>query len=134
MIALREGKGLSQEQLAEELKVTRQTISNWENDKVKIDVSKGAEICAYYGISMDELFGEYVPARRRRLVENRTLPAVLLFVLAAVLGVFGGLMLALGGDGTSSAFVVSTGGGAIAIVVVAALAALAAFFMLIKRK
>ena len=34
---LREKTGLSQEQLAEKLDVSRQTVSNWENDKVKID-------------------------------------------------------------------------------------------------
>lgn len=53
---LRENHKMSQDELAEELNVSRQTISNWENDKVKLDVVKAAEICRLYDISMDELF------------------------------------------------------------------------------
>lgn len=54
---LREKQGLSQEELAEKLNVSRQTISNWENDKVKIDVEKAGELCRIFNVSMDELFG-----------------------------------------------------------------------------
>ena len=53
---LRTSRGISQEELAEELGVSRQTISNWENDKVKLDAEKAAQLCAYYGVSMDSLF------------------------------------------------------------------------------
>jgi len=56
MYRLREKNGDSQEDLAEKLDVSRQTISNWENDKVKIDAYKAAELCRLYGVSMDELF------------------------------------------------------------------------------
>ena len=45
LVYLRERHGMSQEELAEKLDVSRQTISNWENDKVKIDVDKAIEIC-----------------------------------------------------------------------------------------
>ena len=40
MYRLREKNGDSQDDLAEKLDVSRQTISNWENDKVKIDAYK----------------------------------------------------------------------------------------------
>lgn len=53
---LRENRGLSQEELADKLQVSRQTISNWENDKVSIDVAKAAEICRLFGVGMDYLF------------------------------------------------------------------------------
>ncbi len=56
MYRLREKNGDSQDDLAEKLDVSRQTISNWENDKVKIDAYKAAELCRLYGVSMDELF------------------------------------------------------------------------------
>ena len=39
LIKLRKEKKLSQEQLAEELGVTRQTISNWENYKNYPDIA-----------------------------------------------------------------------------------------------
>ena len=51
----RESHQLSQDELAEKLNVSRQTISNWENDKVKLDVVKATEICRIYDISVDEL-------------------------------------------------------------------------------
>ena len=53
---LRNQHGITQEELAEKLDVSRQTVSNWENDKVKLDVEKAAALCCLYGISMDELF------------------------------------------------------------------------------
>ena len=53
---LRENRGLSQEELAEELQVSRQTISNWENDKVSVDVDKAVEICRFFSVDMNYLF------------------------------------------------------------------------------
>lgn len=56
--ALRERASLSQDELAEKLDVSRQTISNWENDKAKMDVDKAKQLCRFFDISMDELFLE----------------------------------------------------------------------------
>ena len=56
LVNLRESRGMSQEELAEKLDVTRQTISNWENDKVKIDVEKAIEICRIFGVDLNSLF------------------------------------------------------------------------------
>lgn len=53
---LREDKGLSQEQLAEQLGVSRQTISNWENNKVSPDVNMAAQICRFFDVDMNALF------------------------------------------------------------------------------
>ncbi len=51
----REAKGLSQEQLAEALDVSRQTISNWENDKATPDAVKLGLLCKALGVSADEM-------------------------------------------------------------------------------
>ena len=51
----REKHRLSQDELAEKLDVSRQTISNWENDKVKLDITKAEQICRLFDISMDYL-------------------------------------------------------------------------------
>lgn len=53
---LRTRHGITQEELAVKLNVSRQTISNWENDKVKLDLDKAVALCRLYEISMDELF------------------------------------------------------------------------------
>ena len=60
---LRERRGLSQEALAEKLEVSRQTISNWENDRATPDAYKLKQLCKALGVSVDELWetGERKP-------------------------------------------------------------------------
>ena len=52
---LRKEHNLSQEEVAEKLDVTRQTISKWENGSSMPDFDKIVPICELYGISTDEL-------------------------------------------------------------------------------
>lgn len=56
--------GLTQEQAAEQLNVSRQTISNWENDKTLPDVAFAKDIGRVYGISLDELISGTPTARK----------------------------------------------------------------------
>ena len=53
---IRKNNNLTQEQFAQKFHVTRQTVSNWENDKNYPDLSSLKEISNEYGISFDELF------------------------------------------------------------------------------
>lgn len=46
---------LSQEELAEKIYVTRQTISNWENDKSYPDVHSLLLLSTFFNISLDQL-------------------------------------------------------------------------------
>lgn len=55
---LRKDKKLSQEEVAEKLNVTRQTISKWETDQSMPDFDKVVPLCELYGITPDELFIE----------------------------------------------------------------------------
>lgn len=52
---LRKQKNLSQEEVAEKLNVTRQTISKWETDQSTPDFDKITPLCKLYDISADEL-------------------------------------------------------------------------------
>lgn len=54
---LRKNKGMTQEQLAEILSVSSQTVSKWENAVSTPDISLLPVIARYFGITMDELFG-----------------------------------------------------------------------------
>ena len=54
---IREQKGYSQAQIAESLGTTRQTISNWENDKTILDSVSLIRLPDFYQISLDELCG-----------------------------------------------------------------------------
>ena len=52
---IREKAGLTQEQLAEAIMVSRQTISNWENGKSLPDIISIIKLSELYKISVDEL-------------------------------------------------------------------------------
>ena len=54
---IREQKGYSQAQIAESLGTTRQTISNWENNKTILDSASLIRLADFYQISLDELCG-----------------------------------------------------------------------------
>ena len=55
----REAKGLTQEQLAERLCVTRQAVSNWENEKTQPDIDTLHKIAQVLEVSVEELiYGE----------------------------------------------------------------------------
>ena len=55
LVELRKEKNLSQEELAEKLYVSRQTISNWERGKTYPDINSLLLIATYFGISLDNL-------------------------------------------------------------------------------
>ncbi|MDE6408225.1 MAG: helix-turn-helix domain-containing protein, partial [Anaeroplasmataceae bacterium] len=51
-------QGLTQDELAEKLKITRQTVSNWENSKSYPDVLQIIQLSELYSMSLDELVKE----------------------------------------------------------------------------
>ena len=57
MFELRKKKEMSQEQLAEKLNVTRQTISNWELNQTLPDIKQTEEMAKIFNVTLDELVG-----------------------------------------------------------------------------
>lgn len=55
LFQLRKEKNLSQEEVAEKLNVSRQTISKWETDQSSPDLDKIVPLCELYEISTDYL-------------------------------------------------------------------------------
>lgn len=51
----RKKNGLSQEEVAEKLGVSRQTISNWETDETLPDICQSKKLALLYHLSLDEL-------------------------------------------------------------------------------
>ncbi|GAA0071030.1 helix-turn-helix transcriptional regulator [Clostridium sardiniense] len=49
------GSGFTQEKVAEKIQVSRQTISNWENEKSYPDIISVIKLSDLYSISLDEL-------------------------------------------------------------------------------
>lgn len=58
LIKLRKSNGLSQEELANKINVSRQTVSKWELGVTTPDMEKIKLISDYFGISVDELISE----------------------------------------------------------------------------
>lgn len=52
---LRKEKNLSQEQLAEQLHVTRQAVSNWENEKTQPDVDTLTQLADVFDVSVERI-------------------------------------------------------------------------------
>ena len=62
----RKAQGLSQEELAETLDVSRQAVSKWEQGESYPEVEKLLQLCAALDVSMDELFSGELSGRRHR--------------------------------------------------------------------
>ena len=54
----REAAGMSQQELAEKMKVTQSAVANWENGETRPRVDKLAEMAELFGCSMDELMSK----------------------------------------------------------------------------
>lgn len=61
---VRRRAGLTQEQFAAELKVSRQAVSKWESCRGYPEIEKILYICNRYQVSLDELFSQEVPREK----------------------------------------------------------------------
>ena len=53
---IRKRKGINQEQLANELEVSRQTISSLEKGRYNPSITLAFKIARYFGMSIEEIF------------------------------------------------------------------------------
>jgi len=60
LYTLRAKRNMTQEQLAEKLQVSRQSISKWESDATRPDLGKLKFLAEFYQISLDKLLDEDV--------------------------------------------------------------------------
>lgn len=70
LLNLRKAKGLSQEEVAEKLDVSRQTISKWETDQSTPDFDKIIPLCKLYEISSDELLTGNISSKKEKIINN----------------------------------------------------------------
>ena len=54
---LRQGKGMTQVDLANELGVSKQCVSNWENDYIQPSIEMLIKLAEYFKVSTDYLLG-----------------------------------------------------------------------------
>lgn len=80
--AKREKRGLSQDEVSKAIFVSRQTISNWENDKTYPDVQSLLLLSQLFEVSIDALVRGDVVAMQQAIAEDsRMLLAGLLLAL-----------------------------------------------------
>ncbi len=84
----RKKAGLSQEQLAENLNVSRQAITKWENDKGIPDISNLIAISDEFGLSLDELIKEDNVVKRKIIADSASKKWHILVIVYLVAIVF----------------------------------------------
>lgn len=72
----RKKKGLSQEEVAEKLGISRQTVSKWETDETLPDICQSKRLAVLYGLSLDELVEFDVDIKEIQEAIDRTSEAV----------------------------------------------------------
>ncbi len=55
--ALRESRGINQKELAKKIYVSKQSMSNWENDNIQPSVEVLMRIANFFSVSTDYLLG-----------------------------------------------------------------------------
>ena len=96
----REKMGITQQELAQKLFVTRQTVSRWESGSRCPDLIMAKKLADLFGMSLDDLVSDgdvenYVATKSAVTDQKKMLAAIFILVLSVWLWVF-----ALMGDGT----------------------------------
>ena len=96
LMSLRKAKGWSQEELANKIGVSRQTISKWESSQTIPDMNKLMELSKIFEISVDELINEENKDENENKVNIFTKinlkPTNILLIIACIL-IFIGLII-----------------------------------------
>ena len=66
----REKSNLSQEELADKIYTSRQTISNWENDKTYPDINSLKLLSNIFDVSLDDLIEGDIESMKKEIVES----------------------------------------------------------------
>ena len=64
--------GLSQEEVAEKLGVSRQTVSKWETDETVPDIRQSKKMAKFYHVSLDELIDFDIDIQEIKEAINKT--------------------------------------------------------------
>ncbi len=81
----RETKGLSQEELAEKIYVSRQTISNWENEKSYPDIHNILLLSVFFDVSLDELVKGDIDTMKKEIAKNSLYQWAQVMMIAMIL-------------------------------------------------
>ncbi len=74
LFELRRQKNLSQEEVADKLNVSRQTVSKWETNQSVPDFDKIMPLCELYGIGVEELLTGKKPEQKAEMAQEEDIP------------------------------------------------------------
>ena len=100
---IRQNAGMTQEEVAEKIMVSRVTVSHWENGKSLPDIVSLISLSDLYGISLDELLKgdskmtEKVKKDAKEAKNNKRLIGITAILVIAVLLVYGVSIIVGGG-------------------------------------
>lgn len=96
---IRTNHGLSQDQMAELFHVTRQTVSNWENNRHYPDLSTLIKISEEFGLSLDEIvksdeaFVAEVDNNKKQLSKLQRIVKIVIMISFAIILAMSGLFI-----------------------------------------
>ncbi len=94
---LRKEKNLTQQELADELKVDRRTISRWENGYYLPDISLMKELCRTFDISIDEMINtNSIDKYKRKELKRKTIIYKIIYLIVLALNLLYGFINAKG--------------------------------------
>ena len=88
IVSLRKKNNLSQEELAEKVGVTRQTISKWELEETTPDINQAKKLSKLFNISLDELTNNDISNILVEKVSNTEKLAGIIIKILKFLGIF----------------------------------------------
>ena len=94
--SLRKAKGISQEELAEHVGVSRQAVSKWESGQSTPDLEKIITMSDFFEVTTDYLLKGIQPAANDKDKKTRELASRILYIASTALIVIG-LLCAFGG-------------------------------------
>lgn len=118
IVEQRKAHHLSQSELAEQLSITRQTLSRWESNAAKPDVDSLGKMAAIFGVKSDYFFAEdslkhHIPEYQKEEMAKQKRQIIILLVLLVLL-LLGSLALVIYGAIASQVGLIA--GGAVALV------------------
>ncbi len=93
--SLRKAKGISQEQLADQIGVSRQAVSKWESEQSIPDLDKIILLSDFFKVTTDYLLKGIEPVKDNR-EKSKVLTSKILYIVSTAL-IFIGLFCAFGG-------------------------------------
>lgn len=120
--SLRKSKNMSQEDLANVLNVSRQTVSKWETGESNPDIEKIVPLCDFFDISTDELLKGSNSFLEREIVlekkRNKALTMSLCIVIFVVMMIIMMIFDEIGVSDSLMATIILIGLGSISIILV----------------